>query len=138
MNKQSPVSEVMTEQLIVANVNSKFSQFMNFFNTWGIQHMPITLGTSLVGILSVNDMVSFLYRHLSEGNPVDMAALDSHFHVHSVMTKDPVTLSPDDSIEKAYSILAEGKFQSLPVVSNDKLVGIVTNKDLVRIYPDLI
>ncbi|HRF26151.1 MAG TPA: CBS domain-containing protein [Ferruginibacter sp.] len=138
MSKKAPISDVMTQQVIVANINNKFSQFMEFFNTWRIQHMPVTMGNTLVGILSINDLLGFLYRQLSEGKPVDNATLDSQFDVQTVMTLDPVTIAPNDSIEKAFNILAEGKFQAMPVVSEGKLVGIITNKDMVRLYPDLI
>ncbi len=138
MNKNSPISEIMTKQVIVAHLDNKFSQLMEFFNTWQIQHMPVTLGEQLIGIVSINDMVGFSYHHLSTGKATSYAEMDAEFDMKKVMTQNPTTISPEDSIEEAFRILGEGKFQSLPVVDNGKLVGIVTNKDLVKNYKALL
>jgi CBS domain-containing protein len=131
MNKRTPVSEIMTKEVIIGHAGNTYSQVMEFFNTFKMQHLPITLGDTLVGILSINDMIAFTYKHLSEGMN-NFISLDDKFKMHEVMTEDPITLSPEDPVEKAYAILAKGDFQSLPVCENKKLVGIVTNKDLVR------
>lgn len=138
MRKNVAVEEVMTQNVIVANVNNKLSQFLEFFNIYRIQHMPVTLGDVLVGILSINDLLGFISKSLLEGKPVDTASLDAQFDVQQIMTKHPITISPDDTLEKAFSILAEGKFQALPVIKNGVLVGIITNKDLVRLYTQLL
>ena len=100
--------------------------------------MPVTLGDVLVGILSINDLLGFISKNLLDGKPVDTASLDAQFDVQQIMTKHPITISPDDTLEKAFSILAEGKFQALPVIKNGVLVGIITNKDLVRLYTQLL
>ena len=138
MNKNSPISGIMTKEVIVAHLDNKFSQLMEFFNTWRIQHLPVTLGEKLIGIVSINDMLAFSYHRLSSGESVSYSSLDAGFDMKQVMTQDPTTISPNDSIEDAFRILGEGKFQSLPVVENGKLVGIVTNKDLVKNYRALL
>lgn len=138
MTKNSPISGIMTKQVIVAHLDNKFSQLMEFFNTWQIQHMPITLGEQLIGIVSINDMLAFSYHRLSTGKAVSYSEMDAEFDMKQVMTQNPTTISPEDTIEEAFRILGEGKFQSLPVVDNGKLVGIVTNKDLVKNYRALL
>lgn len=138
MSKHTTIGEVMTQNVIVANVNNKFSQFLEFFNIYRVQHMPVTLGNELVGILSTNDLLSFISANLFSGAPIDFASLDQKFNVYDAMTKNPVTIKPEDSIEDAFSILSHGKFQALPVVKEKILVGIITNKDLVRLYPTLL
>ena len=100
--------------------------------------MPVTLGDKLVGILSTNDLLSFISTNLLLGMPIDIASLDQKFNVYNAMTKEPVTLAPEDSIENAISILADDKFQALPIVKDGKLVGIITNRDLVKLYPTLV
>jgi len=50
------------------------------------------------------------------------------------MTRNPTVVTVDDTLETVISILAEGKFQAVPVTKDGLLHGIVTNKDLVRIY----
>lgn len=137
MNKKTPVSEIMTKEVIIGHAGNTFSQVMEFFNTWKIQHLPITLGDTLVGILSLNDLISFCYKHLSEGMN-NFISLDDKFVMNEVMTESPITVSPDDTVEKAFSILSKGNFQSLPVCVDKKLVGIITNKDLVKFYNEFL
>lgn len=52
--------------------------------------------------------------------------------VSEVMTKNVVTCSPDDSVENIWRLMQETRFAGLPVVRNGKLVGIVTQKDLLE------
>lgn len=52
--------------------------------------------------------------------------------VADVMTPDPVTVVPDDSLRLARDRMAEGHFRRLPVVQSGRLVGIVTDRDLRR------
>lgn len=133
MDKNVAIKYVMTKEVIVANVSNKFSQLMEFFNTYRIQHLPVTLGDRLVGILSINDLLSFVFNNMHGGDQVDNAMLDTKFDMQAVMTKDPIAISPEDTVGKAFNILAEGRFQALPIVEREKLVGIITNKDLVRV-----
>ncbi|HRN92365.1 MAG TPA: CBS domain-containing protein [Ferruginibacter sp.] len=137
MNKRTPVSEIMTKEIIIAHPGNTYSQVMEFFNTWKIQHLPITFADRLIGILSINDMIAFTYKHLSSGAK-DFAGMDEKFAMREVMTSDPVSLAPDDTVEKAFSILSKGHFQSLPVCNDGILVGIITNKDLVRFYNEFL
>ena len=50
------------------------------------------------------------------------------------MTADPITVEPNSSQKDVLEILAEGKFQAVPVVSEGIILGIITNKDITRIY----
>ena len=51
------------------------------------------------------------------------------------MTANPVTVSPDTSIIDAAHIMLRKKFRRLPVVENGKLVGFLTDRDLMRVSP---
>jgi CBS domain-containing protein len=53
--------------------------------------------------------------------------------VSEVATKDPTTLSPDDSIDDAVQVMREKNVRRLPVVEDDKTVGIVSLGDLAEV-----
>ena len=55
--------------------------------------------------------------------------------VNEWMTKNPTTVSPNTPVMEAMNILREGGYRRLPIVNNDKLVGIVTDKDLKNATP---
>ena len=53
--------------------------------------------------------------------------------VRDLMTKRPITVKPTDTLGKVVRILADKEISGCPVVSNGKLVGIVTQTDIIRI-----
>ena len=121
----------MTPRVTVATLNNSFSQVMRFFTETGIQHLPITFDNKLVGIISVNDMLKFVNAQVA--NATSLADLEKEFNLKQYMTPNPIAISPKDTVQHAVEILAEGKFQALPVVEDGLIVGIVTNKDIVRL-----
>ena len=55
--------------------------------------------------------------------------------VTDIMTKDPVTIEPDTRIHQAQKIMRQKKIRKLPVVKDDKLVGMVTRDLLLEVSP---
>jgi CBS domain-containing protein len=56
----------------------------------------------------------------------------SEARVREWMTADPVTVSPEDSAEEAASTMLERGFRHLPVVENDRAIGIISIRDIAR------
>lgn len=133
MSNKILASGFMTDKVIVANVNNTFSQVLEFFTQHHIQHLPVADGDTLIGIISDTDMLSYMARELKT-NALDFARLNMTFQIKNVMTPDPVSVAPEETIENILKILGEGKFQSVPVVKDGIIKGIITNKDLVRAY----
>ncbi len=127
-------SDFMTSTVIVASVNNTFDQVMEFFTVYKIQHLPVTDGDRLIGIISINDMLNFMSGIINEENSITHFNLNKRFKVSEVMTPDPITVEPGSSQKEVLEILAEGKFQAVPVVSEGIIQGIITNKDITRIY----
>lgn len=50
--------------------------------------------------------------------------------VNDVMTRDPLTVEPDDTIREAEEIMTENDVRQLPVVRGKELVGIITDRDI--------
>lgn len=61
---------------------------------------------------------------------VDPAKEAFSMRVKQKMTELPVTIAPNDTLEKAAAKMNAGKFRRLPVVEHSKLVGIITDRDL--------
>jgi signal-transduction protein with cAMP-binding, CBS, and nucleotidyltransferase domain len=81
----------------------------------------VTEGERIVGIFTERDLLRAIAdsRHPDQGQ------------VQSYMTPDPLTLPPDHSPSEAARIMSERKFRHIPVVDGDRLVGIVSIRDLV-------
>jgi acetoin utilization protein AcuB len=54
----------------------------------------------------------------------------SWMKVIDVMTRDPITLSPTETVGQADELMTQNKFRQIPIVMNKELVGIVTDRDI--------
>lgn len=131
LNKKNPIYYVMTKKVIVANIHSKFSDVQELFMDYEASHLPVMDGEVLAGIISDHDIMRAYAQTLAKNGTITKDHLDEVFRVEDWMTPNPVVLTSEDPISKATEILAERRFEALPIVDNGELVGIVTNKDLV-------
>lgn len=53
--------------------------------------------------------------------------------VRQIMTKNPVTTSPDDTLENVLNILTKNKISGCPVVYKKKLLGVIAESDIIRV-----
>lgn len=61
------------------------------------------------------------------------AALRDIMKVNEVMTKDVITCKPSDTIQGVVKLMSEKDISGIPVLDNDKVVGIVTEADIMRL-----
>ena len=96
-------------------------------------HLPVVEGGRLVGILSDTDLRNASYTAMpAEGAPAGDRP------VREAMRTVVWSVTPDDSVEDALLILTREKFGALPVLSGDRLVGIITRADLLNAFVDLL
>ena len=79
----------------------------------------------LVGIVTERDMTC---RVIAAGLNPDAAM------IRDVMTANPDTLSPDDTASDAISMMRERNYRHLPVVSGERVVGMMSVRDLYAVY----
>lgn len=128
------VHQIMTKEVIAANVKNNFSQVLRFFVERGINHIPvINDNKEIVGIISIKDMLRTLYKKSILEKFVDFTTMDSQVKLEDIMTKDPVTVDAESTAESVKSLLARVHFNALPITSGGKLVGIITAKDLIKL-----
>ncbi|MEZ5013513.1 MAG: CBS domain-containing protein [Chitinophagales bacterium] len=127
--------DFMTSSVIVADAHSTFDQVMEFFLEHKIQHLPVADDDgNLIGIVSIKDMLKYMHKAVAHGKVTDLPSYQDHFDITKVMTANPVDVSPDAPQKDVLQILSEGKFQAVPVVEGKRIKGIITNKDITRIY----
>ncbi len=110
------VREVMTEQLVTVEPSTSVAAAVTVM---GIQRVGAVLVMEDAGL---EDLV----RTLSH----DIGAASQP--VGSWMTRNPVTVGPEATVEQALEIMLGGHFRHLPVMEGESLVGIVSIRDLSR------
>jgi CBS domain-containing protein len=87
--------------------------------------LPVMDGESLIGIFSERDFARTISAdpHLPLSSPVS-----------KLMTKDVLTVSPKDSVEKCMKLMTDQHIRHLPVIDNGKMIGIVSIGDAVKLF----
>jgi len=134
MTKDMLIKDVMTTELITINETSSLESARQIFEKNKIRHIIVLKKDKLVGILSNHDLlrVSFGDTYGDDQATVDDAIVNM-LTIKDVMRHDPIFITPDSSIEDAIFVLLNRRFHSLPVIDNNKVVGIVTTTDFLKI-----
>ena len=127
------VRKWMSKNPIVIEESASLSEAINLLKEKKIRRLPVVKNGKLVGIISDRD--------LKEASPSKVSSLDiwelhylmSKIKVKSVMTRNPITVSPDTTLERAAILMFDNKIGGLPVVDKKgDLVGILTEQDVFK------
>ncbi len=131
MKKRTPVSKIMTKDVISVNSSHNISDVVQIFKERNIHHIPVVSGDKLVGMISKSDIERISFVTDSNGEQANTAVYKM-LDLEQVMTKQLETIQSDDQIRDAADLLARGKYHALPVIENEKLAGIVTTTDVIN------
>jgi acetoin utilization protein AcuB len=104
----------------------------------GFRHLPIVRGEKLVGIITDRDINRYAPSLLGNISQEEYNAIFENTPLERVMTKEPLFATPEMPIGKVVAILHNRKLGCLPVVEGERLVGIVTTTDLLRVLHRLV
>ncbi len=94
----------------------------------GIRHLPVVDGDCLVGIVSDRDIRQCWGRTFQTANDADLRQT-----VSEIMSRSPVSVKVDTSIQEAVALMVRHRIGALPVVDlYHKLVGIFTETDALQ------
>ena len=102
-----------------------------------VHHLPVVgEGERLVGMVTDRDLRGFVFATLAAASPEAVVSMDDALREHRVsdlMSTPVVTTTPDDTLAHAVAVMAKRRIGSLPVVEDGRLVGILTETDLIRL-----
>ena len=116
------IREVMTTQLVTVEPSTSVAAAVTVMGMQRVGAVLVMEKEKLAGIFTERDLV----RAMSH----DIGA--SSQSVAQWMTRDPVTVGPDAPVEQALEIMLAGNFRHLPVMEGERLVGVVSIRDLSR------
>ncbi len=132
-SKVTLVRDVMTREVATLERNDRLSTADNVMRLGRIRHMPVLEDGNLIGLVTQRDLFrGALLKALGYGSKAEQTMLDT-LAVKEVMATDLVTIAPDATLQEAAGTMIEGKIGCLPVVENEKLVGILTEGDFVAL-----
>lgn len=104
----------------------------------GVKRLPVMKDGKLVGIVSKSDIDRYSPSKATTLSMGEITYLLSKTKIKHVMTKNPITISPNALLEEAATLMRDNKVGFLPVVDNGKLVGIITESDIFDSFIELL
>ena len=133
MKRRTPISTIMTSDVITLQNNDDLETAERLFKKYNIRHVPVVSGDKIIGMLSYTDLlrISFVDAIDDDEETIESIVYNM-FTIEQVMTKNLIQVPPSITIKEVAEILAEKEFHAIPVVDDDKLVGIVTTTDMIK------
>ena len=134
MNRhEAEVRQWMTAPPVVVTAQTSLLDAYQYMNENDIRRLPVvTRDNMLVGILTMSDIQRTIPLFF-QGADLATDLLLNDQKVQQVMTQDPITIDPDDTIRDAAELMLEYQISGLPVVENGRVVGVITESDIFRL-----
>lgn len=128
---QMQVSDWMSRDPIMVSANASLARAYELMREHEIRRLLVTNG-DLIGIVTLSDIMRELPGPMDEADDQTRLAAVTR-KVRDVMTYDPVTVDPEDTIQEAAERMLEYEVSGLPVISGSRAVGIITESDIFRL-----
>ena len=132
------IARRMTRNPVTATLDMSIGEASDLMKREKVHRLPVLdKDKNLVGVITEKDILHASPSPASSLSIHEMAYLLSKLTVKKLMTKNPVTISEDTTVEEAARLMSDQDLSCLPVVNGTKLVGIVTKSDMFRILLEL-
>ncbi len=126
------VRDIMQTGVVTVSAGDTLSTVEDIMTLGGVRHMPVVRAGALVGVVSERDLLRASLSNLTGFGQEERRAFLQVVEITRVMSAPPIVISPDAEIEDAARLLAEQRIGCLPVIEEGKLVGLVTETDVLR------
>ncbi len=132
------VKNWMSKTVVTADVNDSMQDAMKLLKDHHISMLPVMQKGKLVGIITDRDLKRASASDATTLEVHELLYLVSKIKVKDIMTKDPVTIPLNYTVEEAADVLLSNKISGAPVVDGEgELVGTITKSDLFKVLISL-
>ena len=131
------VGERMSRPVISITKDMPIHDALALFKKEHIRRAPVLKDGRLIGIISDKDLLNASPSQVTSLSVWEMNYMLSKITVKEVMTRKVLTVQADTPIEEAARLMADNKIGGVPVMKADKVVGIITETDLFKIFLEL-
>lgn len=128
------VKSWMSQEVITVTGSDTLVEVEQLFEEHNLRRIPVIEGDLVTGIICDTDILKAKPSILDPGNAVLEVERFSQLLVQHVMTDGPVTVSVDDTLENALLVMRRHKINSIPVVKEGSLVGIITETNIFNAF----
>mgnify|MGYP005855393281 CR=1 FL=1 len=132
------VKERMTANPITTTENTPIAEAGEILRKHSFSRLPVMKDDKLVGIITRDDLLKVSPSEATTLSVWELNYVLSKLTVKDAMTKNPITINPENTLEEAALIMRNRGVGALPVVDDKgKLVGIITESDIFDAFLDL-
>lgn len=129
--KSDLITTIMTKNVVCVSPDQNILDVKHIYEKKEFHHhIPVTENGKLVGMIS---LVDFMY-HIAGAGIDDNNKIYSELKVKDIMTRKPYYLTVDATINDVAKVLAKGRYHAVPILEEDKIVGIVSTADIITHY----
>lgn len=132
------VKDWMRKSLITVEADEGISAAWRKLKENKIRHLPVMEKGKLVGIVTDRDLRQALPSPVTSLSIYEIHYLLDRVKVREVMTRYLITVGPETPIEEVAHLLVSHRVGGLPVVDGEKLVGIITETDVLQAFVEVI
>jgi acetoin utilization protein AcuB len=126
------VADIMTTEVVALDPQNSIATAIRLMRQGQLRRLPVVENGVLVGIVTSGDLRRITGLASILKDPSQDNFLWHHIPVANVMSRDPIHLAPETPISEAARLLVQHKIGGLPIVKDDRLVGIITTTDLLE------
>ena len=123
------IRDIMTYNVVTVPSNTPVNHASEIMRTHRFERLPVVDKGKLVGIVTKDRLLRAAPSSATSLSVWELTYLLAKMTVAEIMERDVVTVTPDTSVESAVALAQEKRVGSLPVVEDDRVVGIVTTND---------
>jgi CBS domain-containing protein len=131
--KSEKVIHWMSTNLITIDPRTKLPEAYKLLKTFNIRRLPVVDFGKLVGIVTLDDIREARPCEDLRLSIYDLNYLVSQMRVDKIMSDQPITISPEATIGQAAKLMHDHRIGCLPVIENDRLLGMITESDIFRV-----
>jgi len=123
------VRDVMTWNVVTVTSDMPIMEARKIMDAHGVRRLPVVDKGKMVGMVSKERITRTAPSPATSLSVWEINYLLAKMTVKEIMSKDPVTVDPEMSVEAAIALAQKKGVGALPVLENNKLVGIATTND---------
>jgi acetoin utilization protein AcuB len=133
------VRDCMTRSAVTIHSDALVRGAVDMMRKRKIRHLPVVdRGDRLVGIVTDRDLRQVVFDPRVQDRLGDLAETLGTLTVAEIMTWGVVTVRPETDVRQAARLMREQRIGALPVVEGGRVVGILTETDVLRAFQDVL
>lgn len=132
-----PVKDFMTKKVVYVSPDTTVAHATDKMREQGLRRLPVIENDRLVGLVTEGTMAEASPSKATSLSIYEMNYLLNKTKIRDIMIREVVTVSQYASLEDAIYLMMKHNVGVLPVVDNDQVYGIITDKDVYKAFLEI-